>query len=576
MRSRLFYLVSGPFLLAFTSSLCAQDLPVMDGLQLWLDATDASTVFSDPFLEDLAVDGGPVNSWLDKSENAWEVFNDGDEILAPSYNTSAINGLPAVRFSGSDGDGLLIDDFFELSRPYTVFIVNQYWGDIRGRTLQSNTINWLHGLWAGNVSSYAEGFIGDNPRAIKEFPYVADTTGTDAGSTFFVNGVDLTVNSSPTGVPGTLALGTAGQFNEPSDADISEVIVYDRVLDNTELGTMRTFLYEKYQTEEFRLPEPVVKEVFFGEVATFSGADPGEGLDFEGEFAHAVNVGGPGALLVGDVEFTDGSEDLFDSPGVNITDANEILNWHEPNYGDSLDDDELEIAMQSIRWNTPPGMELDLEVEEGQSYKLQLMFAESCCNRGFDIFIEDELAVDNINIQEEQGGINNQATGVLFTHSFTATDDELNILLGGANEGAPDNNPIINAITLELIENLAILGDCNEDGSLDAADLACVGTIEERDAVLSALNTLPGDLDGNGEVAFADFLVLSANFGQSLSGYTVGNIDLAGDIDFGDFLILSANFGQTAAVAAVPEPSSVALAACLSLGVVAGLRRRLA
>ncbi len=100
--------------------------------------------------------------------------------------------------------------------------------------------------------------------------------------------------------------------------------------------------------------------------------------------------------------------------------------------------------------------------------------------------------------------------------------------------------------------------DCNGDGVVDVADLGCVSTIEERDIVLGVLNALPGDLDGNGDVAFADFLVLSANFGQDLDAYTAGNIDLANGVGFPDFLVLSANFGQSRA-APVPEPSGLVL-----------------
>lgn len=118
-------------------------------------------------------------------------------------------------------------------------------------------------------------------------------------------------------------------------------------------------------------------------------------------------------------------------------------------------------------------------------------------------------------------------------------------------------------------------GDCNGDGVIDAADLACVATIEERDTVLATLNTLPGDLNGNGDVAFADFLTLSANFGTDGLNYTEGNIDLAGTVAFADFLILSANFGKTpaagATATAVPEPSSCAL---LALGALVMWRRR--
>ena len=107
------------------------------------------------------------------------------------------------------------------------------------------------------------------------------------------------------------------------------------------------------------------------------------------------------------------------------------------------------------------------------------------------------------------------------------------------------------------------LGDCNLDTVLNGDDLSCIGDIDARDAVLGALNTLPGDLNGNGDVAFADFLVLSGNFGKDLPAYTDGNIDLAGSIDFADFLALSGNFGKSGAgaLASVPEPGGGLIAA---------------
>ena len=105
----------------------------------------------------------------------------------------------------------------------------------------------------------------------------------------------------------------------------------------------------------------------------------------------------------------------------------------------------------------------------------------------------------------------------------------------------------------------AIIGDCNSDGDLTASDLSCVRDTESRDAVLEALNTLAGDLDGDGAVAFADFLVLSTNFGMSGLGYHEGNVDLTGGVEFADFLLFSANFGQQPQAAAVPEPGGVAV-----------------
>jgi len=72
-------------------------------------------------------------------------------------------------------------------------------------------------------------------------------------------------------------------------------------------------------------------------------------------------------------------------------------------------------------------------------------------------------------------------------------------------------------------------------------------------------NTL-GDIDGSGDVAFADFLILSQNFGQAAADHTTGDIDCSGDVAFADFLVLSQNFGQVVGGAeSVPEPSGLAL-----------------
>lgn len=68
---------------------------------------------------------------------------------------------------------------------------------------------------------------------------------------------------------------------------------------------------------------------------------------------------------------------------------------------------------------------------------------------------------------------------------------------------------------------------------------------------------LGGDLDRSNDVGFADFLVLSANFGQEDVGYEGGDIDCDGFVGFADFLVLSSNFGRTVeAAASVPEPHS--------------------
>ena len=83
-----------------------------------------------------------------------------------------------------------------------------------------------------------------------------------------------------------------------------------------------------------------------------------------------------------------------------------------------------------------------------------------------------------------------------------------------------------------------------------------------------------GDMDQNGMVEFADFLVLSTNFGQEVSSHLEGDIDCNGMVEFADFLVLSTNFGGTGQATAVPEPASGCLMLFAAVGMAVRRRRR--
>lgn len=180
-------------------------------------------------------------------------------------------------------------------------------------------------------------------------------------------------------------------------------------------------------------------------LAFFTGGDLGEGLDLDGDFLYAINMRGPGDLQVRDALFTDDSVEgfTFDQP-------NEILNWHAPDYGGTTNDDNLEVVMQSIRWNGGPVAMSLAGLTPGETYKLQLLFAEQCCNRGWDISVEGEIILDDFNVQLLQAGAGNTARGAAVVYEFTATDDTLEIDFINDAPVFPDNNPILNGLTLEV------------------------------------------------------------------------------------------------------------------------------
>lgn len=126
--------------------------------------------------------------------------------------------------------------------------------------------------------------------------------------------------------------------------------------------------------------------------------------------------------------------------------------------------------------------------------------------------------------------------------------------------GARNNRGVLDSFVAGNIDDFRVY-----DVLLDPEEVAALAAVEINTFTCNP-DTL-GDADGNGEVAFADFLILSANFGATTNDHSLGDFDCSGEVAFADFLILSSNFGATVETQAVPEPSGFAIiAASLLIG----------
>ena len=113
--------------------------------------------------------------------------------------------------------------------------------------------------------------------------------------------------------------------------------------------------------------------------------------------------------------------------------------------------------------------------------------------------------------------------------AFTARLDELRDL---------DQNGVADAGDIDALfaafQSGSVDFDLDGDGMVNEADV--------RVLVEDAFATSLGDANLDGSVTFADFLVLSGNFGGADVGWASGDFDGDSTVDFDDFLVLSGNF----------------------------------
>jgi len=259
---------------------------ILAGLQLWLDASDASTLFDATSGGSLVAADGGVARWEDKSSNSRHATQatSGDR---PLRKTAVQGGRDVLRFDGSS-DRLSISD----SRDYfsflhrsdaTVFVVFLVAGtnpnnaqsvldncDATGQMgfnfgyddRSSRPVNDRAYAYAGIVNNYAYGIETENnkfpPGTFKVVTArVQAANGTASQrARLYVNGtIDASVNSlngSPTAISASnLHIGCS--INSITSAassflngDIAEIIIYDSALSDGNRALVENYAMTKW------------------------------------------------------------------------------------------------------------------------------------------------------------------------------------------------------------------------------------------------------------------------------------------------------------------------------------------
>ena len=124
---------------------------------------------------------------------------------------------------------------------------------------------------------------------------------------------------------------------------------------------------------------------------------------------------------------------------------------NSPSFGASSSDDALERIYASLGYdNALAGtVSVDATVLSGSTYKVQLLFYEPYTSgRRFDVSVEGTVIFNEFDPYTAQGGT--FASAYVYSQTYTATDNTLNILLTSGTTGS-NNNPYLNGFIVTLV-----------------------------------------------------------------------------------------------------------------------------
>ncbi len=263
----------------------------VEGLLLWLDAADLSTLGLD--------DASAVLTWSDKSEQGFQAKVD-DGGAPPQYVRQGLGGLPVVQFAGSTSfsiarttEPLNVDDH------YTILYVAR--GD-RGALLSkgsgdaSGSFAWTRGVAGLRISGVSFAVRGDTGREARTRVVRADSD----QIVWFIDG-HAHQPSAQTGyqVRTRNVLRIGGVLQRPGDmqqffhGQLAELLIYDRALNVEQRQLLEGYLASKWLLGS-DAPEPLTVELAqaiaadeppMDEAPSESAADATDVVDGEAEVA---------------------------------------------------------------------------------------------------------------------------------------------------------------------------------------------------------------------------------------------------------------------------------------------------
>ena len=211
--------------------------PTMAGSpSAWYDATDPSDFGTITSCTD------DVTAWGDRSGHGSSLTPRLTGVQAASRFAS-INGLPVVSTSGFNA---LVDATVTAPDDATVFVVARYAAGAGGRVLSAVNNNWLLGWWGGTQDrAYFMSWLPGSSTLTTDTMLYSAAIDTGVRADVYRNGAALTSSTTSTATPSGISVG-GWPTSEFTQADVAEIIVYDRLLSTSERRAVEAYLGAKW------------------------------------------------------------------------------------------------------------------------------------------------------------------------------------------------------------------------------------------------------------------------------------------------------------------------------------------
>lgn len=226
----------------------------ISGLQLWLDASDGSTLYQSSGGSLATFDGDTIGQWRDKSGNSRHLLQ-ADGLKKPQLKTSIQNARNVVRFDGTS-DAMKLGTGYTIGSVYTVFAVavRRTGGDasysymMDGQAANSACGFLMYFGGSGQPFAFGNGggwIIGS---AVSVGGAVCAAGVSNGTSSLLVqNGTTYTSGSAAGASQTILTLGNTGAGTDRYfSGDFCEVIFYNSALSSTSYNQVLSYLNEKW------------------------------------------------------------------------------------------------------------------------------------------------------------------------------------------------------------------------------------------------------------------------------------------------------------------------------------------